>query len=288
MYEQPKGTILSGYRALDLTDEKGAFCIKLLADMGAGVMRVEKPGLERLSNLVNKVDILVETELPGYLESLGLGYNSLKKENPGLIMASITNFGQSGLYRDWKASDLVMQAMGGWLSVTGEPQSPLKLYGNQAYNAASLFAASGILLALRHRHVTGRGQYIDISVMECVAATLDHALVRYFYEDTVAGRQGSRHWNNAFDIFPCKDGYILLSLFQHWETLVAWLESEGLAADLTDAKWRVREVRINGADHITQVLEKWTLAHTVDELVEKGQLMRFPWAKVTSPGAAGK
>lgn len=285
MDKQPKGTILSGYRVLDLTDEKGAFCMKLLADMGAGVIRIEKSGQERLLNLVKKADILVETEPPGYLESLGLGYDSLKKENPGLVMASITPFGQSGPYRDRKASDLVMQAMGGWLSVTGEPQVPLKLYGNQAYHTASLFAANGIMLALWHRHKTGRGQYIDVSVMECVAATLDHALVCYFYEDKVAGRQGSRHWNNAFDVFPCKDGYILLSLFQHWETLVAWLESEGMAADLTDAKWRDREARIRGADHIAQVLEKWTLTHTVDELVEKGQLMRFPWAKVASPGA---
>lgn len=286
MDEQLKGTILSGYRVLDLTDEKGAFCVKLLADMGARVIHVEKSGQDQLLRLAKRADILVETEAPGYLESLGLGYDALKEENPGLIMASITHFGQSGPYRDWKASDLVMQAMGGWLSVTGEPQSPLKLYGNQAYHTASLFAANGILLALWHRHKTGGGQYIDISIMECVAATLDHALVRNFYEDTVASRQGSRHWNNAFDIFPCKDGYILLSLFQHWETLVAWLESEGMAADLTDAKWRGRGARINGADHIAQVLENWTLTHTVEGLVEKGQLMRFPWAKVASPGAA--
>ena len=88
------------------------------------------------------------------------------------------------------------------MSVTGEPDAPLKLYGNQAYHTASLFAANGILLALWQRHATGRGQYIDISIMECVAATLDHVLVRYFYEGIVSGRQGSRHWNNAFRDFP--------------------------------------------------------------------------------------
>ncbi len=284
MNQRPKGTVLSGYRILDLTDEKGALCIGILSDMGAGVVRLEKPGQEQFLSLVKKADVLVETEAPGYLDSLGLGYDALNKENPGLVMASITPFGQSGPYRDWKASDLVMQAMGGWLSVTGEPQAPLKLAGSQAYHTASLFAANGILLALWHRQKTHRGQHIDVSIMECVAATLDHALVRYFYEGIVSKRQGSRHWNNAFQIFRCKDGYILLSLFQHWETLVAWLESEGLAADLTGENWRDRGARVRGIDHIIEVLESWTLTHTVDELVEKGQLMHFPWAKVASPG----
>jgi crotonobetainyl-CoA:carnitine CoA-transferase CaiB-like acyl-CoA transferase len=115
-----------------------------------------------------------------------------------------------------------------------------------------------------------------------VAANLDHVLVRYFYEDIVSKRQGSRHWNNAFRIFPCRDGYILLSLFQQWETLVAWLESEGMAEDLAGKKWHDREVRLENIDHIVAVLERWTSSHGVNELVEKGQLMHFPWAEVAS------
>jgi crotonobetainyl-CoA:carnitine CoA-transferase CaiB-like acyl-CoA transferase len=106
--------------------------------------------------------------------------------------------------------------------------------------------------------------------------------VRYFYEGAVAKRKGSRHWNNAFRLFPCRDGYILLSLFRQWETLVAWLESEGMAEDLTDEKWRDMETRLKGLDHIIDVLERWTMSHTVAELVEKGQMMRFPWAEVAS------
>jgi benzylsuccinate CoA-transferase BbsE subunit len=302
---------LSGYLVLDVTDEKGMLCTRLLSDMGAGVIRIEshvvhnssknadffylnagkrsisidlgkKNGLELFRRLVVKADVCVDTAGPGRLESLGIGYDALRKINPGLVMASITPFGQSGLYKDYKACDLTIQALGGWLSVTGELQAPLKLFGNQAYSIASLFAVNGILLALWRRHATGRGQYIDISVLESVAAALDHALVRYFYQGIVSGRQGSRHWNNAFRVFPCKDGFILLSFFQHWETLVEWLASEGMAADLTDEKWQEREVRIKGLDHIIRILEGWTLTHTVDELVERGQLMHFPWAKVTS------
>lgn len=276
---------LSGYLVLDVTDEKGMLCARLLSDMGAKVIHFEFEGeteQERLRRQIKNADVFIESFPPGYLSSLGFGYADLSKINTGLIMASITPFGQSGPHQDLKAYDLTIQALGGWLSVTGEPQAPLKLFGNQAYSIASLFAANGILLALWRRHATNRGQYIDISIMECVAAALDHALVRYFYQGIVSERQGSRHWNNAFRVFPCKDGFILLSFFQHWETLVEWLASEGMAADLTAEKWRDREVRIKVLDHIIRILEGWTLTHTVDELVEKGQLMHFPWAKVTS------
>jgi crotonobetainyl-CoA:carnitine CoA-transferase CaiB-like acyl-CoA transferase len=301
---------LSGYRVLDLTDEKGMLCSRFLADMGAEVIRIEKPGgsarslffwvsnlgkqaitlnievepgREILKRLVKAADVLVESEPPGYLEALGLGYPELSRINPRLVMASVTDFGQSGPYRNYKSCDIVASALGGQMYVCGDPNSlPLKPFGDQSYYLASIFAAIGILLALWSRHTSGKGQHIDISLLECVAATLDHVLVRYFYQGVVAKRQGSLHWNGAFCIFPCRDGYILLSLFQHWETLVEWLESEGMAEDLTDEKWLDRGYRLKHLDHIIEVLERWTKSHTVAELVEKGQLMRFPWAEVAS------
>lgn len=275
---------LSGYLVLDGTDARGKLAIKILGDMGAEVIRLnleEKAEQSRFHELVKKADVFIETFPPGYLASRGWGYKDLDKINPRLVMVSITHFGQNGPYKDLNSSDLVNQALGGWLSVTGEPEMPLKLFGEQSYNTASLFAVNGILLALRQRHDTGLGLYIDIAIMECVAATLDHVLPRYFYDGVVAKRQGSRHWNNAFDILPCKDGYILISLHQHWDTLVEWLASEGKAEDLTDEKWRNREERNRNTDHVLEVLERWTISHKVMELVEKGQLMHFPWAKVT-------
>jgi crotonobetainyl-CoA:carnitine CoA-transferase CaiB-like acyl-CoA transferase len=302
--------VLSDYRVLDLTDEKGMFCTQILSDMGAEVIRIVKTGVgipetdhdlcylnpakqnislslenkvgqELFSCMIKKTDVLVETEASGYLESLGLGYSILNRQNPELVMVSITHFGQNGPYRDYKSCDLVAEAMGGWLSVTGESRAPLKLFGNQAYCIASLFATNSILLALQQRQITERGQYIDISIIECVAAARDHALIRFFYEDTLSTRQGGRHWNNSYQLLPCNDGYILLSLSPRWETLVTWLESEGLAADLTDERWRHKEARIKGLEHIIDVLKRWTLTHSVAELVEKGQLMHFPWAKVS-------
>lgn len=299
--------MLSGYRVLDLTDEKGWLCGKLLAGMGADVIRVDKPGgdlpagflnagkrsitidIEQVEGkklfkrLAKTADVLVESFNPGFLKSLGLDYGSLRRLNPRLIFASITGFGQSGPYRDYKSSNLVAGALGGRMSVCGDSGTPpLKPYGAQAYNTASLFAANGILLALMHRHDSGKGQLIDISVHECVAATLDHVLVRFFYEGVVAERKGSLYWNNAFRVFPCRDGYILLTLFHQWETLVEWLDSEGMAQNLRDSMWLDPQVRMGNIDHIIAVLEQWTKSHTVAELVEKGQLMRFPWAEVAA------
>jgi len=250
--------------------------------MGAEITRIDldQEGPQRLLGLVSTADVLIETYPPGYLSSLGLGYQELGKLNPRLVMASITPFGQDGPYKNFKASDLTLQALGGWMSVTGEPGAPLKLYGDQAYHAASLFAANGILLALWHRHATGRGQFLDISVFESVAATLDHVLPRYFYQGVVSRRQGSLHWNNAFRVFKCKDGYALLSLHAYWDTLVEWLASEGMAADLDDEKYLDRAFRDRCVDHIIAVLEKWALTHALNELVQKGQLMHFPWAEV--------
>ena len=300
---------LSGYRILDLSDDKGLFCSRLLADIGAKVIRIDRPetrlsqkqvveinnlgkqsltlnleieaGREIFRRLIETADVVVESYPPGYLDKLGLGYRSLAEINPRLIMAAITPFGQNGPYRDYHADDIVAAALGGQLFINGEPGlPPLKPYGNQ--NLAGLTTANGIMLALWQRHSSGRGQYIDISLQECAAANLDHTMVRYFYRREVAQRQGGLYWNNAFRIFACRDGYILLSLFQQWETLVEWLADEGMAGDLTDDKWRDGERRIEQIEDIITILEKWTKSHNVTELVEKGQLMHFPWAGVLS------
>jgi crotonobetainyl-CoA:carnitine CoA-transferase CaiB-like acyl-CoA transferase len=299
--------ILEGYQVLDLTDEKGLLCPKLLANMGAEVIRIEEPGcaVSRIyanggkhcislnirtqkgqalfKRLVKDTDIIVESFSPGYLASMELNYDSLSRSNPRLIMASITHFGQTGPFRDYKSSDLVASALGGQMYVCGEPgKPPLKPFGSQAYSNASLFAANGILLAIWRRHTSGKGQYIDISIHECLAASLDHVLVRYFYEEVVAERQGSLYWNNAFRIFPCQNGYILLSIFYQWETLMELLDSEGMADDLRENKYRDRAEIENNLDHVIAILERWTLRHSVNELVELGQLMHFPWANIAS------
>src|SRR4030042_6118106 len=120
--------ILSGYLILDYTDEKAALCIKTLADMGAEIVRVNpEEEQERFRDLLKRADILIESSPPDYMASRGMGYQDLDKINPRLIMASITPFGQSAPYKDFKSNALTIPALGGWLSVTGGPQMPLKL-----------------------------------------------------------------------------------------------------------------------------------------------------------------
>ena len=318
--------LLADIRVLDLADEKGSFCSKLLADLGAYVIKVERPGgdpsrmigpfwggsphPERslsffynntnklgitlnfecnagrglFAKLIRKTDVVVESFPPGYLDKFGLGFDSLIEINPRLIMASITGFGQTGPRKDYKSCDLVASAFGGQVYLSGLPSfPPIKPFGEQSYLAASLFSAVGILLALQGRARNGNGQHIDISLQESIASTLDYVMTRYFHEHVIAKRQGSRHWNNFFFISQCKDGFIHLTPFQHWETLVEWLDSEGMAKDLRDEKWKDEGYRVEHADHIIEVLQEWTMTHTVEELFELGQLMRFPWAPIHSP-----
>ena len=318
--------LLEGIRILDLADEKASFCTKLLADMGASVIKVERPGgdlsrkigpflgdsphperslffLHHNTNklgitlnlehsegkkifrkMVDRADVVVESFSPGTLKGLGLSFEILSRTNPKLILASVTGFGQDGPRSQYKSCDLVASAFGGQMYVSGSSSTPpLKPFGEQSYYAASLYAAVGILLALRKRNRRGEGEHIDISLQETVVSTLEHVMIQYFYEKTIPKRQGSLHWNNSFCILPCKDGHILISLFQQWETLVEWMDSEGMAEDLKDEKYKGEEFRQNHLDHIIEVSQRWIKTHTANELFELGQLMRFPWATVCSP-----
>jgi benzylsuccinate CoA-transferase BbsE subunit len=318
--------MLRGIRILDLADEKASFCSKLLADLGACVIKVEKPGgdssrrigpfqdnlsqkekslffqynntsklgitlniehpagSELFAKLLQRNDVVVETYPPEYLKELGLGFEVMKEINPRVILVSVTAFGQNGPRSRFKSCDLVASASGGQMYVSGSPSTPpLKPFGEQSYYTASLYAAVAILLALRERTRTGKGEHIDISLQEAVVSTLEHVMVRYFYDRVIPKRQGGLHWNNSFCILPCKDGHILITLFQQWGTLIEWMDSEGMAGDLRDESYGKEAYRLSHIDHIIQVLERWTKSHTTRELFELGQLMSFPWAPISSP-----
>jgi benzylsuccinate CoA-transferase BbsE subunit len=321
-----RATLLSGIKILDLADQKASFGTKLLADMGARVIKIEKPlgdparktanssrksppfrsgfsfyyhntnklgitlnlehptGKDLFLRLVKKNDVVVETFPPGYLQKQGLGFERLREAKPDIILASVTGYGQSGPKKDYKTCDLVAAASGGQMYVTGAPDSyPLQQYGEQSYMAASLFTAVAILITVRRQRRSGKGEHIDISLQEAVLSTLEHIALQYFYDHVTPKRQGKLHWNHFFYILPCQDGFIQLTLFEQWETLVEWMDSEGMAADLTAKKWRDNEYRLKHLDHIITVLKNWTKTHTTDELFKLGQLMQFPWAPVQSP-----
>jgi len=325
--DAPSG-FLKNVRILDLAAANAGFCTKLLADLGAQVIKVEKPegddargigpflrgkdnsrhslsflynnankygitlnldhekGRSIYIDLVKKTDVLVETFPPEHLAGLGLAYEHLKWANPKLIHASISNFGPDGPKKTYKSCDLVAAASGGQMAVNGSPdREPLKSYGDQSGFTASLFAVYGILLALRNRRLTGEGEHLDISMQASVTATLEHVMERYFSGKNIFCRQAGRHWNDEFVTLPCKDGFLTITVFQHWDTLVEWLEGDGMAEDLRNDMWRDEQYRRVHSDHIIRVLQKWTLTQSAGELFEKAQLMRFPWAPVRSPRA---
>jgi crotonobetainyl-CoA:carnitine CoA-transferase CaiB-like acyl-CoA transferase len=120
-------------------------------------------------------------------------------------------------------------------------------------------------------------------MQEAVVSTLDFVMVRYFHDGAVAKRRGDRHWNDLFCILPCKDGFIHMTPLLGWETLVELLDSEGMAENLKDKRWKDEEYRKTNVAHVVEVLRGWSRTHGVDELFEVGQLMRLPWAPVHSP-----
>lgn len=314
---------LSGYRVLDLSGPMGVFCGKLMADMGADVIKVEPPGgdpmrrtgpfvddnphpeqslywlhfntnkrgitlditthegADLLRRLAEKSDVFLETFQPGYLDSLGLGYGDLSAQNAGLVYVSITPFGQTGPYRDYKASDLIGFAMGGYMYVTGWPHTPpTRLWGSQAYHTASNRAFIGSLLAIYHRLSTGQGQQVDVSMQESVAATTEHVNLSSIYEGVSAVRCGFRHGGNMVATYRCKDGYasITTSAQNTWDELRAWMAEEGMAEDLLDEKYS-ESIVIRGEQsaHIERIIENWAMQHTRQEITEWGQSHHHPF-----------
>ncbi|MFH1931524.1 MAG: CoA transferase [Pseudomonadota bacterium] len=274
-------TALGDIRVLDLADEKGLYCTKLLADLGADVIKIEKPGgdptrfigpfyhderdpqkslywfqfntnkrsvtlnmetsdgREILKKLVKTADVMVETYPPGYLDDRGLGYTALKEMNPKLILASITPFGQTGPYCDYKATDMVAQAMGGIMYLAGFQEDPPNLlYGSQAYHMASVHATCGIQTALYVRELGGDGQHVDVSMQESVAIAQETAIQTYDLRREIRQRTGYSGLVPAhpgMGTFECKDGYVNIFMFTgQWLELLEWMESEGMAGDLKE------------------------------------------------------
>jgi crotonobetainyl-CoA:carnitine CoA-transferase CaiB-like acyl-CoA transferase len=242
-------------------------------------------GRERITQLAQSCDVVVESYPPGFLAASGLGYQPLSRVNPGLVMASVTGFGQAGPYSCYKSCNLAASASGGQMYVCGLPgRQPLQPCGEQPYHLASLFAACGILLSLRLRDLTGKGQHIDISLQEAAAAALEHVMVQFFQDNLVPRRLGSLQWNGAADLFPCRDRYIFMTFNREWDTLVELLSRREMAAELGNPAWGEESYRRQHIEDIQEVLTFWTCQHGSAELFRLGQDMRFPWAPVSSIG----
>ena len=319
---------LGGLRVLDLTNEMAGFATKLLADMGADVIKVEPPGgdpTRRLGPLVEGVpaaedperslrfmhdntnkrsitldlegdagqaafrrlaetaELIVESQPLGYLESIGLGFEALRQANPALVFTSVSGFGQSGPYAQFKAPDIVCYAMSGLMYITGVPETPpVQAHGNQSFQIASLYAALGSMCALHHSRATGKGQYIDVSA-QASAATFTRLVTTYLSSGVVRQRHGSRDFfSYPCEAFPCKDGWAMIVVVspQEWPRLASWMASEGMAGDLVDERYEDNDFRREHYDHVHDLIEAWTRTHTTDELFEGGQARRLAFGKV--------
>jgi crotonobetainyl-CoA:carnitine CoA-transferase CaiB-like acyl-CoA transferase len=332
-------TLLGPYRALDLTNDKGFLCGRILADLGADVIKIEKPGgdparklgpfyrdildsekslywfaynlnkrgitldidtvdgRDLFKRLVKTTDWVIESFDPGYMQGIGLGYEALSQINRRIIVTSITPFGQSGPYRDYKGSDLVVSALSGYLYLTGNrDRAPVRVGFPQVYLHAAAIAAGGSMTALFYRETTGEGQHVDVAAqqvqsIEAVTATCTWDLLRINEE-----RQGSDlHRPGTNFVMPahyeCQDGYVYFTLWggatgaRGNQELVRWMDNEGLATDfLRSIDWQhldlaKREVDQEYVNGIIEPVTKFFKLHTKRELLEgavKRHIMLFP------------
>lgn len=284
---------LSGLRVLDLTRVlAGPFCTMILSDLGAEVIKVEIPGTgddsrafgpfinnrslyflsinrakksvslnlktprgkEILKDLVRHCDILVENYRPGTMEKLGLGFEVLKEINPRLIYAASTGFGHSGPDSLKPAYDILAQARGGIMSITGHPGSaPTRVGMSLGDITASLFTAIGINAALYHRTLTGLGQKIDVSMLDSQVAILENALVRYQAEGVSPAPLGNRHPTIApFQAYKGADGFFVIAVGNDnlWRSFCNALENSTLQEDPRFATNRLRTENIDALNEV--------------------------------------
>ncbi len=267
---------LVGVTVLDLTWVlAGPYASMILTDLGADVIKVERPphgdvarttgpfvnnesiyfqsinrgkrsmavdlkherGRALFLELVERADVVMENFTPGTMERLGLGYEALAVRNPRIIYAATSGFGHSGPLRQRPALDVVVQGMGGAMSITGYPDGPPARPGMPIGDiAGGLYTALGILAALHERGSSGRGQMIDISLLDCQIAILENAVARYFATGEEPQRLGTRHPSaTPFQAFPTQDGWMVLALAwgvdNQWELLCGALERVELIND---------------------------------------------------------
>jgi len=252
--------------------EDGAWFLYLNTAKQSLALDLKSPeGLNLVLELASKADILVENFAPGTLDSLGFGYQVLQKLNPALVVTSISNFGQTGPYRDWKATELNIYALGGLMNITGEPdQEPLKEGMPLAQLGAGQNAFAATMAALMYAEETGEGQQIDVSIAEYATNILENALMQYSYSGQEYVRVGNRGYGRAaWGIYPCRDGHvgIIAGPDQRWPEVAKIMEREELA----DPRFTSRAGRLEHADEVDAYMLPWLLDHDKVDIFKAGQ-----------------
>lgn len=233
--------------------------------------------------LLSETDILVENFAPRVMPSLGLDYPALKEIAPHLVMVSISNFGQTGPYRDYKASDIVEYAMGGLMYIFGAyDREPLKHAFNQAQFKAGTDAASAALMALYHQRMTGQGQHVDVSIQEAVASGLRDVVNNYTYTGAIRRRQPN-HSGDMQRIRATADGFLLpnpgLGSGLNWDSYVEFL---GLP-ELDDDRFRTPSARLINAEELGRILDEYFIRQGKYEMFYGSHERRFIFGVIQSP-----
>ena len=313
---------LDGIKVLDLTRVlAGPYTTMILSDLGAEVIKIEQPGVgdesrnfgpfkngfslyfmsvnrgkrsitldlksERgktiFKQLVKQSDILVENFRPGTMKKLGLDYGTLAAEQPSLIYAACSGFGQTGPLAKQGAYDMIIQGMGGIISITGEPDGPPVRVGTSISDiTAALFTTIGILSALHHRNQTGKGQLVDVAMLDSLVAVLENAIVRYFATDEVPQPLGSRHPAiTPFEAFKSADGHIIIAIGNNtlWAKFCEHADREDL---IFDPRFKTNAERTANHSELFPILSEIMRQRTTDEWIEALKKIGVPCGPINT------
>ena len=299
---------LDGMKVLDLTRVlAGPYATMLLGDLGAEVIKIEQPGTgdesrnfgpfkngfslyfmsvnrgkqsvtlnlktERgqaiFKQLLKQTDILVENFRPGTMQKLGLDYDTLKGEQPSLIYAACSGFGQTGPYAQQGAYDMIIQGMGGIISITGEPDGPPVRVGTSISDiTAALFTTIGVLSALHHRNRTGSGQFVDVAMLDSLVAVLENAVVRYFATGEAPKPLGARHPAiTPFEAFASADGHVIIALGNDtlWAKFCEHVDRHEL---ISDERFRTNADRTENHSELFPILSEIMSQRPTDDWID--------------------
>ncbi len=330
--------MLSCYRILDLTTAKAFICGRALADFGAEVIKIEKPGgdparfrppfykddpdpeknllwfafnankkgitldiekpegKEIFKKLVKTADVVLESFAPGYLDSLLLGYKDLNEINPGIVLTSITGFGQEGPYRNYKDPDIVVRALGGMVYTAGyDDRPPLTTSYEHTHTLGAMNGAAGTMIALSHRVHTGLGQHVDASTQQALdivcSAEMEGPYAFFGEVSTRHGRaraavtlkDGSTFYNPL--LWPCKDGYMALNLLlnpsaaKNNRSMMEYIKKDDIEIGYLEGwEWETKSwehMTREQVDILMDVIGKFFMNHTKSELLELAVENRF-------------
>ncbi len=307
---------LKNILVLDLTRVLvGPYCTMILSDLGARVIKIEAPevgddsrkfgpfvkdnsayfmslnrGKESIAlnlkdtndkkiflNILKKADVLVENFKPGTLDKWGFGWKDMCKKFPKLIYASASGFGQTGPLKELPAYDMVVQGMGGLMSVTGQPNSePTRVGTSIGDITAALFTSIGINSALFNREKTGKGMFIDVSMLDCQIAILENAIARYLSKKEIPQPMGSRHPSIApFEAFKTKDSYIIIAAGNDklFEKLCHSLD---MKEEVKNEKFKTNALRCQNMDDLKSKMEDKLRFYNTKEWTKKLEKDKIP------------